>query len=128
LSIGGTGPPTIGPPARDFPLYITVKRVTVMGVTVRRQAMKFYDRERELAELGKVEKQTGNSARMTVLTGRRRVGETSLALEFARFRKHLYQENLKRRAQGLLASYPRHRPDWLGLSVENIADYLPKEK
>jgi AAA+ ATPase superfamily predicted ATPase len=53
-------------------------------------AMKFYDRERELAELGKVEKQTGGSARMTVLTGRRRVGKTSLALEFAQSRRHLY--------------------------------------
>jgi len=52
--------------------------------------MKFYDRERELAELDKVEKQTGGSARMTVLTGRRRVGKTSLALEFAQSRRYLY--------------------------------------
>lgn len=52
--------------------------------------MKFYDRERELGELEKVEKQTNGSARMTVLTGRRRVGKTSLALEFARSRRHLY--------------------------------------
>ncbi|MBI2437739.1 MAG: ATP-binding protein, partial [Lentisphaerae bacterium] len=35
-------------------------------------------------------------------------------------------EKLKHRAQGLIASYPRHHPEWLGLSVENIADYLPK--
>ena len=35
-------------------------------------------------------------------------------------------EGLKRRAQGLIASYPRHQPEWLGLSVENIADFLPK--
>ena len=52
--------------------------------------MKFYDRERELDELGKLERQTSDSARMTVLTGRRRVGKTSLALEFAKPRKHLY--------------------------------------
>jgi AAA+ ATPase superfamily predicted ATPase len=52
--------------------------------------MRFYDRGRELAELGKLEKQTSGSARMTVLTGRRRVGKTSLALEFARSRRHLY--------------------------------------
>jgi len=52
--------------------------------------MKFYDRERELTELGKMEKQTSASARMTVLTGRRRVGKTSLALEFAQSRRHLY--------------------------------------
>jgi hypothetical protein len=35
-------------------------------------------------------------------------------------------EGLKHRARGLLASYSRHRPEWLGLSLENIADYLPK--
>ncbi len=35
-------------------------------------------------------------------------------------------EGLKHRAGGLLASYPRHRPEWIGLSLENIADYLPK--
>jgi AAA+ ATPase superfamily predicted ATPase len=35
-------------------------------------------------------------------------------------------EGLKRRAQGLIASYPRHQPKWLGLSVENIAEFLPK--
>lgn len=52
--------------------------------------MKFYDRERELTELGTVEKQARGSARMTVLTGRRRVGKTSLAMEFAQSRRHLY--------------------------------------
>jgi len=36
-------------------------------------------------------------------------------------------EELKHRAQGLLASYPRYQPEWLGLSVENIADCLPRE-
>ena len=56
--------------------------------------MKFYDRERELAELGKLERRTGNSARMTVLTGRRRIGKTSLALEFAQSRSHLYTTNI----------------------------------
>jgi len=52
--------------------------------------MKFYNRERELAELQKILKQTISSARMTVITGRRRVGKTSLALEFAQPHKHLY--------------------------------------
>ena len=52
--------------------------------------MKFYGRERELAELDKVEKQTRNASRMIVVTGRRRVGKTSLALKFAQSRKHLY--------------------------------------
>jgi len=52
--------------------------------------MKFYNRERELAELQKLYKQTATQARMTVITGRRRVGKTSLALEFVKDHKHLY--------------------------------------
>lgn len=52
--------------------------------------MKFYNRERELAELKKLFKQTATQARMTVITGRRRVGKTSLALEFIKDHKHLY--------------------------------------
>jgi len=70
-----------------------------------RAAMKFYDRERELAELGKVERQTSGSARMTVLTGRRRVGKTSLALEFARSRRHLYLFVSKKSEPLLCAEY-----------------------
>ena len=52
--------------------------------------MKFYNRDRELAELRKLYKQTSTQARMTVITGRRRVGKTSLALEFVKDHKHLY--------------------------------------
>jgi AAA+ ATPase superfamily predicted ATPase len=52
--------------------------------------MKFYNRERELAELQKLYKQAATQARMTVITGRRRVGKTSLALEFVKDHKHLY--------------------------------------
>jgi len=52
--------------------------------------MKFYNRERELAELKKLYKQAAAQARMTVITGRRRVGKTSLALEFVKDHKHLY--------------------------------------
>ena len=40
--------------------------------------MKFYDREMELELLRQSEKQTERSAVFTVLTGRRRVGKTSL--------------------------------------------------
>ena len=46
--------------------------------------MKFYNRERELSELGKLYEQANDAARMIVVTGRRRVGKTMLALEFAR--------------------------------------------
>ena len=52
--------------------------------------MKFYNRAKELAELEKLYEQASESARMTVITGRRRVGKTMLALEFAKSRRHLY--------------------------------------
>ena len=63
--------------------------------------MKFYDRDQELAELSKLfgqvrlpgnspGRQAKNTARMAVLTGRRRVGKTLLSLEFVQNQKHLY--------------------------------------
>lgn len=52
--------------------------------------MKFYDRKTELAELEKLVYQARSGGRMTVITGRRRVGKTLLSLEFVRDKKHLY--------------------------------------
>ena len=55
--------------------------------------MKFYDREHDLVELNKLLAQAKISARMTVLTGRRRVGKTLLSLELvarARGQKYVY--------------------------------------
>jgi AAA+ ATPase superfamily predicted ATPase len=52
--------------------------------------MKFYNRTSELAVLGTLHEQTKESGRMTVITGRRRVGKTLLALEFAKDHRSLY--------------------------------------
>lgn len=52
--------------------------------------MKFYNRENELVELATMYDQASSCGRMTVLTGRRRVGKTVLALESAKAHKHLY--------------------------------------
>ena len=52
--------------------------------------MEFFNRENELAELSTQHDQANSSGRMTVLTGRRRVGKTLLALESAKNHKHLY--------------------------------------
>lgn len=52
--------------------------------------MKFYNRENELKELATLNEQSNTNGRMTVLTGRRRVGKTVLALESAKNHKHLY--------------------------------------
>lgn len=76
--------------------------------------MRFYDRQAELNELKKVLEQTKNSARMTVLTGRRRVGKTLLSLEFVKEQKYLYFFVVKK-AQALLCG------EW----VEEIKKVFP---
>ena len=67
--------------------------------------MKFYDRKREMSELCKIQRQTDDSARMTVITGRRRIGKTSLALEFAGSHKHIYLFVSKKSESLLCAEY-----------------------
>lgn len=52
--------------------------------------MKFYNRDKELKILGQMCDQSRESGRMTVLIGRRRVGKTLLALEFAKNQKFIY--------------------------------------
>jgi len=52
--------------------------------------MEFYNRRAELKELRTLYNQSTSHGRLTVLTGRRRVGKTLLSLEFAKKHKHLY--------------------------------------
>jgi uncharacterized protein len=52
--------------------------------------MKFYNRKNELSVLQTLYRQSTRGGRMTVLTGRRRVGKTMLATEFARRHKYIY--------------------------------------
>jgi hypothetical protein len=63
--------------------------------------MKFYNRVSELEELANLHEQSASSGRMTVITGRRRVGKTILALESAKSAKHLYLF-VSRKAESLL--------------------------
>lgn len=67
--------------------------------------MKFYNRVNELAELGKLYEQANKASRMTVITGRRRVGKTMLALEFARGHRSLYLFVSKKSEPLLCAEY-----------------------
>lgn len=60
--------------------------ITVMWVTI----MEFYNRTTELQELDTLYGQSAQQGRMCVLTGRRRIGKTMLAIEFAKKYKHLY--------------------------------------
>ncbi len=52
--------------------------------------MKFYSREKELTFLKKQYVQTDISSTMTVITGRRRIGKTSLSLKYAKKNKYIY--------------------------------------
>ena len=52
--------------------------------------MRFYGREEELAELRRIAEQSERSSTFTVVTGRRRVGKTSLMFESVGGRKHVY--------------------------------------
>lgn len=63
--------------------------------------MKFYNRVSELEELANLHEQSASSGRMTVITGRRRVGKTILALESAKSARHLYLF-VSRKAEALL--------------------------
>lgn len=60
--------------------------VTVTTVTI----MRFYNRETELALLADIHAQTSHAGQMVVITGRRRIGKTSLALEFVEGKRYLY--------------------------------------
>lgn len=52
--------------------------------------MKFYDREKELAILQANEQQSFESAVFTVLTGRRRIGKTSLITHALKDKEYAY--------------------------------------
>lgn len=52
--------------------------------------MKFYNRNDELNTLNSLYNQVDDSAKMTFITGRRRVGKTYLSLQFAHSHKYLY--------------------------------------
>ena len=52
--------------------------------------MKFYFRDEELKELEILRKQSTQGSKMAVLTGRRRVGKTSLAIEFTKNKRFVY--------------------------------------
>ncbi len=66
--------------------------------------IKFYNRFNELQELKKLNT-TKDRSRMVVLTGRRRVGKTALAIEFARNVKHVYLFVAKKAENMLCAEY-----------------------
>lgn len=52
--------------------------------------MRFYDREKEIAELKRLDDLAGRSAQLTVLMGRRRTGKTTLMTHVLEGKPYLY--------------------------------------
>ena len=52
--------------------------------------MKFYDREKEIKELQRIDELSVQTAQFTVLIGRRRTGKTTLMTEALKDRSYLY--------------------------------------
>lgn len=64
--------------------------VAETAVAIRKRDMKFFDRKEEIAALHKIRDNAEKSAQFTVLTGRRRIGKTSLVLKAYEDRPILY--------------------------------------
>ncbi|MCD7798916.1 MAG: ATP-binding protein [Akkermansiaceae bacterium] len=79
--------------------------------------MKFFDRKEEIASLRKIRDNAEKNARFTVLTGRRRIGKTSLVLKAYEDRPILYFF-VGRKAESLLCDEFRHEAeDKLGVRL-----------
>jgi len=77
--------------------------------------MKFYDRQDELETLEKIFKQCQNTyGKITVLTGRRRVGKTLLAKEYAKNKKNIYFFTSKKAEKLLCDEFMAEYEDFTG--------------
>lgn len=90
--------------------------------------MKFYDRAAELETLRRIAKDSYESARFVVLTGRRRVGKTELLKRAFADEDFLYFFVGRRSAVELCENYVQEITDKLGLALpakfERIADVI----
>ena len=64
--------------------------VAETAVVILDKHMKFFDRKEEIATLRKIRNNAENNAQFTVLTGRRRIGKTSLVLKAYEDKPFLY--------------------------------------
>lgn len=86
--------------------------------------MKFYDRNTEIQLLRKLREQSFSShSRMTVLTGRRRIGKTLLLREALSDQKHLYLFVSKSSEAILCQVFCREAAQALGIFVPPINDF-----
>ena len=83
--------------------------------------MKFFDREKEINMLKDIQAESFDSAQLTVLTGRRRVGKTSLVLKAYEGLPLLYFFVGRKTEKDLCEEYSREIEDKLGLPVLGTA-------
>ncbi|MBP5227045.1 MAG: AAA family ATPase [Kiritimatiellae bacterium] len=79
--------------------------------------MRFFDRERELALLADIEWQSHESARFTVLTGRRRVGKTSLMLKACQKTEFAYLFVERKSEKDLCQTFKEELESSLGMMI-----------
>ncbi len=101
--------------------------------------MKFYDREKEIEELQRLDDLALSTAQFTVLMGRRRTGKTTLMTHALQDRKYLYFFIGKKAEQIQCTEFQRQTEEVLGLKIhgqvssfsillEEILMYSKKEK
>lgn len=90
--------------------------------------MKYYDRDRELEILKRIDADSHENARFVVLTGRRRVGKTELIKHAFADEGYLYFFVGRRNAAELCENYVQEISDKLGMSLsakfERISDVV----
>ncbi len=64
--------------------------ITVMPIAIKIEIMKFYNREKELNLLQKIEERSKQTAQMTFVVGRRRIGKTRLLVNAHKDKTMLY--------------------------------------
>ncbi len=79
--------------------------------------MKFYDREKEINELQRIDDLADQASQFTVLIGRRRTGKTTLMVEALKDRAYLYFFIGKKAEQIQCAEFQRQTESVLGLHI-----------
>lgn len=100
--------------------YIFATPVESTAVEIKSIAMKFYNREKEIAEIRRVQKLafTQNS-RMIVVTGRRRIGKTSLIKQALKDTPTVYLF-IGRKAESILVN------DFVKTARESLSIFIPE--
>jgi AAA+ ATPase superfamily predicted ATPase len=98
---------------------LTVFLVTVVTVTtVTGENMRFYDRTSELAEMERIRSlSVKGHSRLTVVTGRRRIGKTSLIMEAVPDAVYLF---VSRKSEANLCQ------DWIPLIAKALDSFVPE--